>query len=520
MNENEIKALLSQLDSIPLPDREQVLRRVGKENVHSGRRWFGNLPRRRSLIAACLCVFMLLSVFTVNVAAAENAQYQAAVEFFDENGLSTDGYSRGEIKKICKDITSLTFTYQLTPHVIRESLGIVEVNDGTPLRAEEVKALWEKQQRTRELTTTQMQSGFLSEGEIVPTGVSFVYRVQVRYVDRMEDAYSILEKYQDGTLVWSKTLEGLSLMQVQHNETHVVLVGVSAEAESNRLLLLMTHEGDILWKQPILDASNVLLQEDCITVVGNGGTGNDSAVDKSKLYIASFDMQGKAISLVHEAFYHLNFEYVRYLDASYHQPSYTVEKAVRVGEHYYLVLSCCIYSGQQIGKRQMSVARVSSDGYLEAMYEIAEPMASHRITDIAVKGNTLYIGGYRLPSANDPLGNGLLLDQTEELHAVKQELLAANGSIGDRELLDMLREQYTGFVICCDIQSGEITQIKTAAGAKNATFEQHTSGAPVWKYADIVDAHYEIIDCSGAPWSALPDAEVDIVFHTVEHVLE
>ena len=168
----------------------------------------------------------------------------------------------------------------------------------------------------------------------------------------------------------------------------------------------------------------------------------------------------------------------------------------------------------------MSVARVSSDGYLEAMYEIAEPMASHRITDIAVKGNTLYIGGYRLPSSNDPLGNGLLLDQTEELHAVKQELLAANGSIGDRELLDMLREQYTGFVICCDIQSGEITQIKTAAGAKNATFEQHTSGAPVWKYADIADAHYEITDCSGAPWSALPNAEVDIVFHTVEHLLE
>ena len=59
MNENEIKALLSQLDSIPLPNREQVLQRVGKEDVHSGRRWFGNLPRRRSLVAASLCVIML-----------------------------------------------------------------------------------------------------------------------------------------------------------------------------------------------------------------------------------------------------------------------------------------------------------------------------------------------------------------------------------------------------------------------------------------------------------------------------
>ena len=520
MNETDIKAVLSQLGCVPLPQKEQVLQRVRASAPRPRRRYIGIMPHRRAWVAACLCVFVLISALTVNVAAAENAEYRSAVEFFDENGLSTDGYTRSEIKRICKDIATQSFTYHLTPQAICASLGMGKVSDTVPLNADEVKILWEKQQKLRELTTTQMQSGLLSEGEIAQNGVSFVFRVQVRYADRMEDAYTILEKYRDGTLVWSKTLEGLSVMQVQHNESQVVLVGVSAEAKSNRLLLLLTQEGEILWKRPIYDASNILLQEDRITVIGNGGTGNDSAVDKSKLYIASFDMQGKAISLVHEAFYHLNFEYVRYLDASYHQPSYTVEKAVRVGEHYYLVLSYCIYSGQQIGKRQMSVARVSSDGYLEAMYEINEPMASHRITDIAVKGNTLYIGGYRLPSSNDPLGNGLLLDQTEELHAVKQELLAANGSMSDRELLDMLREQYTGFVICCDTRSGEITQIKTAAGAKDATFLQDASGAPVWKYADIVDAHYEIIDCSGAPWSALPDAEVDIVFHTVEHLLE
>ena len=168
----------------------------------------------------------------------------------------------------------------------------------------------------------------------------------------------------------------------------------------------------------------------------------------------------------------------------------------------------------------MSIARVSADGYFEAMYEINEPLISHRITDIAIKGNDLYIGGYYLPSDNGPLNNGLLLDKTEELNKLKSTLIAANGSISNEKFLDMLKEHYTGFVVCCDINTSEIKKLKTAEGAKDILFDKEADGALVWKYNFIADGKY-VIDGGGmALWNAPPYAKIEIVYQNTSHILE
>ncbi len=519
MNEQEIRDTLSQWNDISLPNKDAVLekcRTAAAPQAPKRPRKRYSLPRRSAIVAACVCALVLLPMLSLEVAAAEREEYEQAVEFFDEYGLSTDGYSRGEIKKICKDITSERFTYHLTRKALEDSLGITQVSS-LSLSPDEVRVLWERQQAAAALITTDMQSGLQVMGSICEQGISFVHKVQVRYANTMDEAYTVLEKYRDGRQEWVKTFPGLSVIEVQHNEQHIVLIGVSGKTESNRMLLLLTAEGDLIWEKPIEDASALLLESDRITVIGNGWRGG---IDQSKLYIASFDMQGNSLQTVSRSFYDLNFGHIQFADQSYQQPGYTVEKAIRVGESYYLVLVCHVRSASRLVKSQMSVARISTDGYLEAMYEINEPMTSHRITDIAVKGNTLYIGGYYLPSTSGPLDNGLLLNPTEELDPLKATLLADEDRPDEATFLALLRAQYTGFVISCDTRTGEIDQLKTAAGAKEAAFKRSEDGELVWNYQFIADAQYTITGGDPTSWDPSRYVEIDIVYHDASYIFD
>ncbi|RAZ51439.1 hypothetical protein DK853_46530, partial [Klebsiella oxytoca] len=73
---------------------------VGRRRAPAYRKWLA--------LAACLA----LTVSLAGVAfAAEAREYGAAVAFFDENGLSTEGLSRSDVKAVYRDITSQHFTY-------------------------------------------------------------------------------------------------------------------------------------------------------------------------------------------------------------------------------------------------------------------------------------------------------------------------------------------------------------------------------------------------------------------------
>ena len=65
-----------------------------------------------------LCVIGL----TAHSLSVEAKEYQAAVEFFETNKLSTDGLTRTEVKEIYRDITTNKFQYKKTGEVIVKSI--------------------------------------------------------------------------------------------------------------------------------------------------------------------------------------------------------------------------------------------------------------------------------------------------------------------------------------------------------------------------------------------------------------
>ena len=79
------------------------------------------LAKKIGMIAACfvLIISIGLGTYAYTVDAKE---YSAAVQFFDEYDLPTDGLSRGEIKSVYKDINTKNFSYSKTADVIANSL--------------------------------------------------------------------------------------------------------------------------------------------------------------------------------------------------------------------------------------------------------------------------------------------------------------------------------------------------------------------------------------------------------------
>ncbi len=82
------------------------------------KRWI----KAAGIVAACLVLAVTLSLTWFSIADA--LEYQAALSFFEENGLSTEGLSRYDIKAVYHDIITKSFTYGKTASVLRNSASV------------------------------------------------------------------------------------------------------------------------------------------------------------------------------------------------------------------------------------------------------------------------------------------------------------------------------------------------------------------------------------------------------------
>ena len=103
----ELDSLLEQIDAdLPAEADPERIKALAMQKA-------GVIPRRRTvrriaLIAACITV---LAGILVGCYVAEKVEYDNAVRFFDLNNLDTDGMSRGDIKRVYRDITTESFRY-------------------------------------------------------------------------------------------------------------------------------------------------------------------------------------------------------------------------------------------------------------------------------------------------------------------------------------------------------------------------------------------------------------------------
>lgn len=102
----------------------------------------------------------------------EAKEYKAAVQFFNDYGMSTEGLTRGEIKEVYRDITTKSFTYSKTAEVIRNSIssdniGGYEIVQDNPT-PEDIENLWNYKNYT---------GGFIGATQ---TGVHYKYHSEYK----------------------------------------------------------------------------------------------------------------------------------------------------------------------------------------------------------------------------------------------------------------------------------------------------------------------------------------------------
>ena len=117
--------------------------------------------KRYCIIAACI-VLIFAAGFGTYVAASEIKEYKDAVEFFEDYDLSTEGLTRGEIKKVYRDITTKSFTYSKTAEVILNSISNDKVSgfeipqeDPTP---EDLENIWDIKKHNSTFPTPQIKN--------------------------------------------------------------------------------------------------------------------------------------------------------------------------------------------------------------------------------------------------------------------------------------------------------------------------------------------------------------------------
>ena len=176
MNKNDLFQAFGELDDDILERSEAPAARRKKPII---RKW--------GILAAC----MALAVGLAGVAfAAEEKEYSKAVEFFAENGLSTEGLSRSDVKAVYRDITTQQFTFDKTAEVLKHRVPGLEISQREPT-PEELEELW----NTNVWTPPQESAGIN-------------YNIETQYKPHGNAGFEVLDKsilecYQDGELLWT-----------------------------------------------------------------------------------------------------------------------------------------------------------------------------------------------------------------------------------------------------------------------------------------------------------------------------
>ena len=207
--------------------------------------------RGRLLLVAALA--LLIAVTLVGCYVTDAVEYNRAVEFFDLNELSTDGLDRGEIKRVYRDITTESFTYDKSAEVLSRNAG-TDTIQGVDISI--------RNYANNNWITDNVQSGehkqltydaYREESVRNSEGAEYLYGCE--YVESFgnidyEDTY--FEKYIDGEPIWRAGFEkGFYIAGYAVSDGRVYVYGdvtadISRDLDKGYIAVLDDSDGKVI----------------------------------------------------------------------------------------------------------------------------------------------------------------------------------------------------------------------------------------------------------------------------------
>jgi hypothetical protein len=466
MKKHEIADVLKQLDTIPLPNKQKILSACSQPTASGGAvpsTVYRRKLRFKPLIAACAALLLLISGTTYTIA-AEVKEYKEAVIFFKEYDLSADGLSRGEIKKVYRDIKTRSFTYSKTAEVIEKSIsqnavGGYEIfqDDPTP---EDLENLWN------------YYNGRYWVQNVVKgkNNVSYKYYSEEMHNDNLVSKFhekSTFEKYVDNHLVWSAEFNDFWIEDFAVSDEKIIVFGKKYPSlqHSYAYMALIDNDGTILWETKLDNGfSNeyigAILPVDEKFVVFSRG-------DLKYLCLSEYDLKGNALS--------------------FHKTevgNYGIWNAAKLGDGYIVQL------GSYINGEYARIVKVSSDGVIMDSFAYDSDDSYYYITDMIEYNDCIYLSAYSVPVLeNEEKNAGGRYDIAAVLNYIFDNQMF---DISNEELTKLVRDNFTAVLLVCNPASGipqEFYSVKGSLGGKLAVSD---SEKLLWDVESITNTFFSL----------------------------
>lgn len=442
--------------SAPLDD--DVLARIEKQTLEKSGLAAPRAKKRivkRVLLLAATFALLFAMAFGGAVFATEQKEYREALAFFEEYDLSTEGLTRGEIKKVYRDITLRRFTYSKTAEVIEKSVWVqrlegVEIlqNDPTP---EELEEIWERLKEN-------VGSGYAVISAEADNGI--------RYEILRDETSDFIECYEADQLRWLFELEleserciaiySLADGLIAENQYYEIMA--NGRKKTRHRLVRINARGEVLW---------------------------DYVTDENKdgLSVGCFDNNDGWVTVLFEAWESKEGKGTRYFivkrfDASgnlfityRNEISGTIKKVSRRDGGYLLLVSDGLAS--YIVTTDISGRMIDQFGY-------SDEDRNYEIRDVIEYDGKIYFTA----------------DVTPKKGAAYREYARKTfkGGGTDEKLLKLVRDHYTAALMVCDPSDGVPRECYTQKGAETGALSINEAGVLVWDVKSIVTVSYARVE--------------------------
>ncbi|MBO5228307.1 MAG: hypothetical protein J6B39_04870, partial [Lachnospiraceae bacterium] len=399
-------------------------------------------------VAATACLVLFAGVGGGVVYAAEAKEYNAAVSFFNDYGLSTEGLSRGEIKAVYKDIKTERFEYSKTAEVIAMSITDSQVEGYEIMQSivspEDVENLW----NYKNFAVTYSADG---------------YRIHDEYKFDEERGYdvfdkSFFEKYEDDELVWQVSFEEFFINGYKEVQDGVIVYGMTPFSSDDEYawLALIDDEGNVCWKEKFTNEfgtehiADVFENEDGTYAVFSRG-------DLEYFCLSTVNADGKIIDF--------NKTEVGI---------YGIWNIARLGEGYVVQL------GNSTLEEDEKIVKVDKKGNILDSFTYKSEDAFYHIVDMIEYCGKIYFSAYAVP-----MNNGYDIEPVLKYIFDNDKM-----DITDEELTPLVRDNYTAMLLVCDADDGAPEEFYSVKGSLGGNLEINGSGQLMWDVESIVTTFF------------------------------
>ena len=402
--------------------------------------------------AAAACAVLIAVVGSAVFAfAVEAKNYNAAVTFFEENGLSTEGLSRAEVKAVYRDITKKKFSYEKTADVIRQAVPGWEIQQAEPT-PEELAAIWDK--------------NVWSE-PIPENGVS--YRIDPQYVFDPQKGFEVFDKcvldcYRDGEKLWTAEFGEFYVDGYRFTKEGTVVWGQKAILSSFDTdygwIALVDGEGNVMWQKRLEHG----FKDEYVGAMLSNGDGTWAVIsrgDLKYLCLSCYSADGKELSFHKTEVGNLG-----------------IWNAARLGDGYIVQL------GNLLSRDTALLYKMDREGNVTDSFSYEADDCEYYITDLTEYEGQVYLSAYAVPVQEDEGGRFEIGNVLENISSRDE------WEISGEELTPLVRENYTAVLLLCDPEGGAPKTFYSVKGSLGGKLAVNEAGQLGWDVESVTSTFF------------------------------